>query len=169
MPVLFRSPATKTAAIRSGPKVPLISMRTRILGWLPPHATKALGGQNGCHGSKCDRVSRCRRLAWPPLRPGTKCSPTRPASTCSRGNQSGLCRPKDHTAISCAAASHVGFKNVLEREDRHASPSRKQFPAKPRLGSCAQSKYLGAGSTRLFHPQSQQCGRPLSAWTRRTA
>src|SRR5262245_17468661 len=62
-------------------------MRTRILGWLPPRARKGLGGQNGCHGSKSDRVSRCRRLAWPPLRPGTKCSPTRPASTCSRGNQ----------------------------------------------------------------------------------
>ena len=37
-----------------------------------------------------------------------------------------------------------------EREDQHASRSRKQFPAKPRRGSCAQSKPLGAGSTRLF-------------------
>src|SRR5262249_12135379 len=62
-------------------------MRTRMLGQLLPRAGKALGGQNGYHGLKSDRVSRCRLLTWAPLRPGTTCSPTRQAPTCYRDSQ----------------------------------------------------------------------------------
>src|SRR5262245_46353306 len=88
-------------------------MRTRILGRLLPHASKALGGQNGCHGSKSDRVSQCRRLAWPPLRPGTKCSQTRQASTCSKRNQIRSVSAQRSNGDLVYRSLNAGFKNVF--------------------------------------------------------
>src|SRR5262245_26446855 len=86
-------------------------MRARILGRLPPRARKALGGQNGCHGSKVDRASRCRHLAWPPLRPGTKCLPTRQASTCSRDDQCFTDQPVD---LPAAPARRPATQRALD-------------------------------------------------------
>src|SRR5215813_4053371 len=88
-------------------------MRTRMLGRLLPRARKALGGQNGYHGLKSDRVSRYRLLTWAPLRPGTTCSPTRQAPTCygitmSTDNPSFyLPRPHgDHLGVFSPAETH---------------------------------------------------------------